>query len=89
MFPVRCYTCNTVLGHKHTEFVGRRCRGEDTAKILKSQGVARMCCRRMFISHVESLVENQMQYPNENIVLDRGGTTLFRRSKKSHDAVCD
>ena len=89
MFPVRCYTCNALIGHHHADYVRRRTRGDDNVAILKEAGVARMCCRRMFISHVESLVANNLEYPNKDIVLDRGGTTLLRQSTESHTVSCD
>ena len=89
MFPVRCYTCNTLIGHHHAEYARRRTRGEDDVIIMKESGITRMCCRRMFISHVESLVVNQLDYPNKNIVVDRGGTTLLRQCKEAHTVPCD
>ena len=48
-----------------------------------------MCCRRMFISYVDSLATQQLAYPNENVVLDRGGTTMLRRCAHSNVVSCD
>ena len=89
MFPVRCYTCNAVIAHLHGAFAEARREGDACRDVLDRLGVARMCCRRMFISHVESLAQNQLDYPNDNLVLDRGGTTLLRRCDHEHVVSCD
>lgn len=89
MFPIRCYTCNAVLAHKHGEFSSRRRDTEGSGEILDALGVTRMCCRRMFISYVESLATQQLAYPNTNIVLDKGGTTMYRRCEHVNVVSCD
>ena len=67
----------------------RRRNGESSGQILNDIDVTRMCCRRMFISYVESLATQQLAYPNTNIVLDRGGTTMYRRCEHVNDVSCD
>lgn len=89
MFPIRCYTCNTVLAHVHPTYRERVHGGESVRGALDALGVTRMCCRRMFLSHVESLVHNQLEYPNTDIVLDKGGTRLYRECRHSNDVSCD
>ena len=89
MFPIRCYTCNAVLAHKHREYSRRRRTAESSGEILNALSVNRMCCRRMFISYVDSLATQQLAYPNENVVLDRGGTTMLRRCAHSNVVSCD
>lgn len=78
-----------MIGHHHPGYATRRIRGDDPATILNELEISLMCCRRMFISHVESLTMNHLEYPNRNIVLDRGGTTLLRESIQSHEVSCD
>lgn len=89
MFPIRCYTCNAVLAHMHGEYSARRRAGEPTGDILNAMDVTRICCRRMFIAYVESLSTQQLAYPNENVVLDKGGTTMLRRCEHVHVISCD
>ena len=91
MFPIRCYTCNAVLAHKYCEFSSRRRdeEAEGSGGVLDAIGVTRMCCRRMFISYVESLSTQQLAYPNTNIVLDKGGTTMYRRCEHVNVVSCD
>jgi DNA-directed RNA polymerase subunit N len=89
MFPIRCYTCNAVVAHHHREYSARRRNQEDGGNILNALGVHRMCCRRMFISFVDSLASQQLAYPNENVVLDKGGTTMLRRCEHENVVSCD
>lgn len=90
MFPVRCYTCNDVIAQHYRVYRDLTLSGNTTPReCLDAIGVTRMCCRRMFVSHVESLAENNMRYPNLNTVLDKGGTTLFRRCHLTNTVSCD
>lgn len=52
-FPVRCFTCGSVLGDKWEEYEASLKAGKNNAKALDDLGVERYCCRRMFLSHVE------------------------------------
>jgi len=61
MFPVRCFTCGSLIGDKWNEFVTRVHNGEDPEKVLNDLGVKRYCCRRMFLSHVD-LVDKILEY---------------------------
>jgi DNA-directed RNA polymerase subunit N len=57
MFPVRCFTCGKVIGHLWEEYIKRTAAGEDPKKVLDSLNVKRICCRRIFISHVDYIDE--------------------------------
>ncbi|MFA5108456.1 MAG: DNA-directed RNA polymerase subunit N [Candidatus Micrarchaeia archaeon] len=52
-FPIRCFTCGAPIAHLWEDYKARVKSGESPAKVLDDLGVERMCCRRMFISHVE------------------------------------
>ncbi|MCD6549571.1 DNA-directed RNA polymerase subunit N [Candidatus Micrarchaeota archaeon] len=52
-FPVRCFTCGAVIGDKYEEYLKRVAETNDPEKVLDEMGIKRMCCRRMFISHVD------------------------------------
>ncbi len=51
MFPVRCFSCGSIIGDKIEEYRRRVERGEEPKKVLDDLGVKRYCCRRMFISY--------------------------------------
>ena len=88
MFPVRCYTCNAISADKHPEYARRVGVGEHPRDVLLALRVERMCCRRMFLSHVDLLVD-QLEYGNVDTVLDEGGTVLRRMCTTSHEVSCD
>jgi DNA-directed RNA polymerase subunit N len=52
-FPVRCFTCGSVIGSLYEDYAKQVKEGKDAAKVLDSLDVERYCCRRMFIAHVE------------------------------------
>ena len=57
LIPVRCFTCGNLIADKHAEYSNRVKAGEDSAKVLDSLNVRRYCCRRMFISSVETIYQ--------------------------------
>jgi DNA-directed RNA polymerase subunit N len=54
LLPVRCFTCGNLIADKHQEYSTRVKDGEDPAKIMDSLNIKRYCCRRMFVSSVET-----------------------------------
>ena len=88
MFPVRCYTCNAVVADRHLAYVARTRAGEHPRDVLGALGVDRLCCRRMFLAHVD-LVQEQLAYPNVDVTLDESGTLLHRRCRSERRFVCD
>ena len=57
LIPVRCFTCGGLIADKHAEYSNRVRTGEDPAKVMDSLGVKRYCCRRMFISNVDTIYQ--------------------------------
>lgn len=55
LVPVRCFTCGTLVADKYSEYVSRVKSGEDPAKMMDSLGINRYCCRRIFVSTVETI----------------------------------
>ena len=53
IFPIRCFTCNKLVGNKWQEYEMRTKKGEEIKKVLDTMGMSRYCCRRMFMGHVE------------------------------------
>lgn len=54
IIPIRCFTCNKVIADVWQEFV-QMCNDtpDRVSEILDRLGIARMCCRRHMLSHVE------------------------------------
>ena len=57
LIPVRCFTCGGLVADRQAEYSNRVKAGEDPAKIMDSLGLKRYCCRRMFISNVETIYQ--------------------------------
>jgi DNA-directed RNA polymerase subunit N len=57
MIPVRCFTCGKVVSTYWEEYQQRTAAGEDPKDVLDSLGLDRYCCRRMLLSHKETVDE--------------------------------
>jgi len=55
-FPIRCFTCGGLIGHLYEKYK-ELTKDKPQADALDALGVDRYCCRRMFISHVETIKE--------------------------------
>lgn len=53
MFPIRCFTCGKVIGNMWAAYTDRLREGSTPADALAAMNVSRMCCRRMFLSHID------------------------------------
>ena len=60
IFPIRCFTCNKVIGDKWQEYENKLKKGEEIKNVLDNMGIKRYCCRRMFMGHVE-LIDRFLQ----------------------------
>ena len=60
LFPVRCFTCGTVIGDRYEEYTGLLKKNKP-GEVLDKMNIKRYCCRRMFLSHVD-LVGEVTQY---------------------------
>ena len=85
MFPIRCYTCNEVIAQKYGTYASRTC-SEHAA--LDALDIRRLCCRRMFLSYVVQLADNELKYSNQDTVF-APGVTLYRKSVVQSDTACD
>ena len=88
MFPVRCYTCDSVIAQHWERYTQHVRDGDKAGRVLTSLGQTRMCCRRMFLSHVD-LISEQKAYPCEDVVLDENGTMLRRKVDRQRISFCN
>lgn len=68
MISVRCFTCNNLIAHKYGTYL------EESAKksrrdALDELEIHRLCCRRMFISHVD-FFSDLIKYGNVDSIID-------------------
>lgn len=57
LIPVRCFTCGKLTGDKFLQFNNRVKLGENPGKVMDELSITRYCCRRMFISSVETIYQ--------------------------------
>jgi len=57
MIPIKCFTCGKLIGDKWEEYKRRVSAGESPGEVLDDLGVTRICCRRMFLTHVDFIDE--------------------------------
>lgn len=72
MKPIRCYTCNKILGNKWTvvdELLGS---GLSLKEVYGRIGVSRYCCQRIIMTSVEDRVPPVPVESNVNIVVRTG-----------------
>lgn len=60
-FPVRCFSCGSVIGHLHEKYGDLLKKGKSIKDSLDELGVEKYCCRRMFISYVD-IVNDVIKY---------------------------
>ena len=61
LVPVRCFSCNKVIGDSYEEFIERKEKGEDPAEVMNDLGIKRYCCRKIFVSHLD-LIDELLPY---------------------------
>ena len=55
LVPIRCFTCGGLVADKFEDFQNRAKSGENPAEILDLLGIKRYCCRRMFLTTLETI----------------------------------
>lgn len=62
IIPIRCFTCTKVIGHlweSYQELIKKKTKDE----ALNELNIERICCKRMFLSHVE-ICDTLLKYKN-------------------------
>ena len=53
IIPIRCFSCGKPIGHLYEEYKERVEKGDNPKKIMDSLGLARYCCRGVFLGQVD------------------------------------
>ena len=80
MFPIRCYTCNTVIANLHPRYRDLTMNGHPPSDVFDTLDIRRMCCRRMFLSYMD-LTKTQAEYGNIDSWILKDRIELKRKSK--------
>ena len=71
IIPIRCFTCNKVIGHLWEKYEETKKRFESstpekiTEELQKSLKLKRICCKRMLTGHVE-IIDELLKYDKLN-----------------------
>ena len=87
MLPVRCFTCNELIGHLWTSYM-RMKQTNSTKHCLDEHGLHNMCCRRMLLSHV-AVIDDIITYPNIDRTLDECKTSFSAFVRDKRTVACD
>ncbi len=59
LIPVRCYTCNKIIGNKYEQYVklmnDKEVKNGDNSDVFRKLKLRKYCCRRMILGYVPSL----------------------------------
>ena len=64
MIPVRCFSCNKIIGDKWKIYKSILESGMSASDAFAVIGLRRYCCKRMFLGHVEII--NKLLLYTEN-----------------------
>ncbi|ELA41043.1 uncharacterized protein VICG_01925 [Vittaforma corneae ATCC 50505] len=53
IIPVRCFTCNKLIANVYEDYLQLLRDGMHPNQALNKIGMARICCRRMVLGHVD------------------------------------
>jgi DNA-directed RNA polymerase subunit N (RpoN/RPB10) len=70
MKPIRCFTCNKILGNKWETINRLLEEGKELKEIYEMIGITRYCCKRIIMTSVDTLeIENQKYDIQDNITI--------------------
>ena len=63
IFPVRCFTCNKVIGNKWYTYKKLQEKNLEIDDIFKNLRINKYCCKRHFTCHIE-VIDDLLLYEN-------------------------
>jgi len=65
IIPIRCFSCNKVIGHLGEAYNNLREKNISGEEIFEKLGITRICCKRMLITYC-NLSDNTNKYDTYN-----------------------
>ena len=83
--PIRCFSCNTVLGNKWGRISDMKATGKTLPEIWAYFGFRRECCKFVVQTAISTLNEDQYEYTNGETVdvCDIGTDTIDTRRRQN------
>ena len=88
MIPIRCFTCNKLIADKWNYFLSQKNGSGEYGVDLDNIGFTRFCCRRMFLTHVDT-IDDVIQYSQMDEIVDDSGTVFLCEVNGSRVISCD
>ncbi len=57
LIPVRCISCGKPVAQLWSKYKEKVSAGEEPKKVLDELGLKRYCCRSLFLTHVDTLLQ--------------------------------
>ena len=67
IIPVRCFTCNKVIGNKIETYETMKKDNKSHKEIFDALGLRRICCKRMITTHYDITDHHQPRYQHFQI----------------------
>lgn len=87
--PVRCFSCNKVVGHLYDEFSRRHSGNDRCGELLTELGLHRVCCRRIFLTHANTVEEDIVRFSRLDEQMDESRTVFQADARMVRKASCD
>ncbi|BFI73064.1 DNA-directed RNA polymerase subunit N [Nanoarchaeota archaeon] len=55
IIPIRCFTCGKPIGHLWEKYNDLLNQGKSPKEALDELGLERVCCRQVFLGHVQQI----------------------------------
>ena len=65
--PIRCFTCNKVIGQYETEYVSIMNDENQIHDFFKKHGITRFCCKRMFMTTCYDIHDKFIECNEDNL----------------------
>ena len=73
MLPVRCITCNKVLGRYDAVFDKYKVENNDNLQsFFEDMNITRYCCKKVFMTHIDIFQYNTEVDPSSHIQVSHG-----------------
>lgn len=67
IIPIRCFSCNKVLGNKYERYVQMKQEDIEPLEIFRRLGIERLCCKTILTTHVNT-IDSLLEKENDTVL---------------------
>lgn len=75
MLPIRCFSCNKVLG-RYNEIYEKYKKMNKLNEFFEKYDIKRYCCRKIFLTHID-IYKYAPEFPHDNIICKSNNETIM------------